>query len=461
MHGRYAVALRWKGASRASLALQAARPSLSAGPLSASDARCFASGPHFEGFPFGGGFPGGFQAPPRGNSDKYYNVLGIDKSASQDDIKRAYKKAAMSNHPDRGGDEATFKEISKAYAVLSNPEKRAIYDQHGEEALENMEQGGGPQAGANPFDLFEQIFGFKGGGQRQRGKPRTPDSQYELQVSLEELYRGTSREIVFNRDALCRDCDGFGGHDRRTCPVCKGTGTQVHVHQVGPFLQQSQSVCGKCSGKGFIIPPGKSCKTCKSRGTVKERSTFTVDVERGLQDGHEFRFRGQADEALGHDAGDVVIIVMQRPHKVFHRSRDALIMTKSLTLSEALCGFQFSTTFLDGEELVIRSASGQVTKPGDVMIIEGKGMPRPHGQKPGDLHLILEVEFPKQLPPENHDKLREALGGDALPDKKSGTETARRLSPRATQTFKQQLAQEKHSRERGRGGQQQADCVQQ
>lgn len=459
MNRRCVAALRWTGASRASRCLQAARPSVAAGSLAGADSRCFASGPHFEGFPFGGGFPGGFQAP-RGNSDKYYNVLGIDKNASQDEIKRAYKKAAMTSHPDRGGDEATFKEISKAYSVLSNPEKRAIYDQHGEEALENMEQGGGQQAGANPFDLFEQIFGFKGGGQRQRGKPRTPDSQYELQVTLEDLYRGTTREIVFNRDALCRDCDGFGGHDRRTCPACKGTGVQVQVHQVGPFLQQSQSACAKCAGKGFIIPPGKSCKTCKGRGIVKERSTFTVDVERGLQDGHEFRFRGQADEAPGHDAGDVVIIVRQKPHKVFHRVRDGLVMTKSLTLSEALCGFQFSTTFLDGEQLVVRSASGQVIRPGDIMIIEGKGMPRPHGQSPGDLHLILEVEFPKELSPESHDKIRDVLGGERLPEKEPGTPIARRLGPKASQNVKQLLAEEAQSKDR-RGHQQQAECVQQ
>lgn len=425
--------------------------------------RCLASGPHFEGF-FGGGFPGGGfpggQQPPRGqgDNDKFYKLLGIDKGASDDQVKRAYKKLAMKHHPDRGGDEATFKEISKAYNVLSTPEKRAIYDAHGEEALNNMDQGGGPQGGPDPFDLFSQIFGFNAGGQRQRGKPRTADSTYELQVTLEELYKGTSRDIVFNREAVCGSCNGHGGLDVRQCPVCNGTGQQVTMHQMGPFMQQVASPCGRCGGKGMVIPPGGECKKCKRKGTVKEKKTFSVDVEAGFADGREFRFRGQADEAPGHDAGDVVILIRQKPHKVFHRAQDALVMTKTITLSEALCGFQFSTTFLDGSELTIKSSPGQVIRPGDIMTTEGKGMPRPHGQKPGDLHLILEVDFPKEVPIESHNKLREVLGGEDLPDDPSA-EVASKLGGRRVQALKQQMAQDARGQERGgRGG---VECAQQ
>jgi DnaJ family protein A protein 2 len=359
---------------------------------------------------------------------------------------------------DRGGDEGTFKDISKAYNVLSTPEKRAIYDAHGEDALNNMEQGGGPQGGPDPFDLFSQIFGFNAGGQRQRGRPRTQDSTYELQVTLEELYRGTSREIVFNRDAVCGKCNGHGGLDVRQCSHCNGTGQQVSMHQMGPFMQQVQSPCPRCAGRGIVIPPGQDCKTCKRKGTVKQRNTFSVEVEAGFGDGHEFRFRGQADEAPGHDPGDVVILIRQKPHKVFHRVKDALVMTKTITLSEALCGFHFSIPFLDDTELTIKSAPDQVIRPSDIMVIPGKGMPRAHGQKAGDLHLILEVDFPKDVPAESHERIREVLGGEGFPEDLSA-EVATKLNSRQKQNLKEQMAaHESRGRERGRGG---VECAQQ
>lgn len=429
----------------------AAAAAAPAAGVAAGQRQRFASGPNFEGF--FGGFPGqGFGGPPRGgNSDKFYTLLGVEKSATDDDIKRAYKKLAMEHHPDRGGDEGTFKDISKAYNVLSSPEKRAIYDAHGEEALNNMEQGGGPQGGPDPFDLFSQIFGFNVGGQRQRGRPRTADSTYELQVTLEELYRGTSRDIVFNRDTVCGACNGHGGLDVRQCSTCNGTGQQVTMHQMGPFMQQVQSPCGRCAGRGIVIPPGKDCKTCKRKGTVKQRNTFGVEVEAGFLDGHEFRFKGKADEAPGHDPGDVVILIRQKPHKVYHRSKDALVVKKTITLSEALCGFHFSMPFLDDSELTVQSAPSQVVRPGDIVTVEGKGMPRPHGQKPGDLHVILEVDFPKDVPRDSHDKIREVLGGEGLPDD-STAEVATKLNPRQVQNLKQKMAEDARGPERGRGG---------
>jgi DnaJ family protein A protein 2 len=265
---------RAKGAARAALQYAAA-PSLRQPPLRREPLvlakRCLASGPNFGGFPFGGGFPGG-GAPPSGDSEKYYKLLDVSKQATDKEIKQAYKKLAMKHHPDRGGDEDTFKSISKAYEVLTNPEKRQIYDQYGEEGLENMEQGsGGPGPGTDPFDLFSQIFGFNAGGRSQRGRPVTPDSTYELQLSLEELYTGTSRNIVFTRDALCGTCNGEGGQDRKQCSRCGGTGRQIHMQQMGLFVQQVQTVCSACDGKGHIIPPGKTCKDCKGKCTVKEK----------------------------------------------------------------------------------------------------------------------------------------------------------------------------------------------
>lgn len=463
-------------AAQACHALVACRPMQRRAPAAVAlgrQCRAFAGRAHFDGFPGGfGGFPGQAGAK-RGDSDKFYNLLGVDRSCNEKQLKQAYKKQAMQHHPDKGGDDKIFKEISRAYEVLTDPEKRQIYDQYGEEGVDNLEQGGGGgghQAGMDPFDLFSSIFGFNaaGGQRRQRGRPVTPDSVYELQLGLEELYAGAKRDIVFNRDATCGSCEGKGGTDTKKCMRCDGTGVQVTLQQLGIMVQQVQSPCSPCGGKGYTIPPDCTCKACRGKGTIKEKKNFDIDIEAGAKDGTEYRFRRQADERPGHDAGDVVIVLREKTHKTFQRIQDSLIMSKRLSLTEALCGFQFSTTFLDGEELVVRSTPGQVLKPGTLMIIEGKGMPRAHGQKPGDLFLNLEVDFPNSVSPEAQERILAALGGEALPaEAPLGAAAARPLSERQTQEVKRKFAnsarEQEAGRQRGRGGGEAggADCVQQ
>lgn len=420
------------------------------------------------GFNFGGGFHGFRQGqhnghPHGGGDSKLYELLGVDRNATESEIKSAYKKQAMQHHPDRGGDEATFKNISKAYEVLSSPEKRQIYDAYGEQGLDNAEQGGGgPGMGTDPFDLFSQIFGFNAAGQRQpRGRPRTQDAVYELQLSLEELYQGTSRTIAFTRDVVCGTCDGRGGHNVRECQRCRGTGQQVHMQQMGVFVQQVASQCSACSGKGYVMDPGDVCGSCKGKTTVTEKKRFSIDVEAGAADGHEFRFSGQAHELPGHDTGDVVVVVKAQPHSKFHRVGDSLVMAKKVSLVEALCGFHFSTPFLDGGDLQVQSKPGQIVKDGDMMTIPGRGMPRQGGQQPGDLFLKLEVDFPSSLSPEQRDQLQGVLGGGALPaELPAGAQTATRMTPSQVQAQKQRWAQ-RTKRQRQAQPQEGAECVQQ
>eukprot|EP00927_Polykrikos_kofoidii_P000935 TRINITY_DN10349_c1_g1_i1.p1 TRINITY_DN10349_c1_g1~~TRINITY_DN10349_c1_g1_i1.p1 ORF type:complete len:483 (+),score=97.32 TRINITY_DN10349_c1_g1_i1:107-1555(+) len=443
-------------AAKAFAAVEASSPVASASPLARKQ-----QSRHF----FGGGFHGQSGGVPKGDSEKFYNLLDISKDSDEAQIKQAYKKQAMKHHPDRGGDEATFKQISKAYEVLSNPEKKQIYDTYGEEALDQMGQGEG-EASGNPFDLFSSIFGFGAGGGRRspRGKPVTADSVYELQLSLEDLYGGTRREVVFNRDALCTSCNGKGGHDVKRCHTCRGSGMEVRIQQMGPMVQQIQQQCSTCRGKGNIIPPKSVCQTCNSRCTVKEKKTFNIDVQAGAIDGSEFRFRGQADEKPDHDAGDVVIVVREKAHKTFQRVKDTLFMTKTITLSEALCGFQFSTRFLDGEDITIWSSPGQVVRPGDMMVVQGKGMPRPHGQKPGDLIVHLDVQFPHSIPKNGQDKLRDVLGGEAVPENLPLGDVEARV---ASQDVKRRLAhearQQQHQKQQQHQQQQQSqtECKQQ
>lgn len=230
----------------------------------------------------------------------------------------------------------------------------------------------------------------------------------------------------------------------------------ITMQQNGFFTQQFHSACGSCAGKGYTTKT--ECSDCKGKCTVQENKTFSVDIEPGAPDGQQFQFRGQADEAPGHDPGDVVIVVKEKSHKTFKRMNDALLMTKKISLAEALCGFEFSTVFLDGKELVIRSKPGKVVKPNQLMRIAGKGMPRKHGQKPGDLFVQIEVEFPADVPAESREKLADLLGGKALPEEQTpGTAVAESLSPTQTAEMMHRWSQ---SSQQARGGQQ-VGCSQQ
>nr|GMD07508.1 DnaJ protein homolog [Ipomoea batatas] len=233
------------------------------------------------------------RAPKKSDNTKYYEILGVPKEASQDDLKKAYRKAAIKNHPDKGGDPEQFKELAQAYEVLSDPEKREIYDQYGEEALkEGMGSGGGMH---DPFDIFQSFFGgsrFGGGGSsRGRRQRRGEDAVHPLKVSLEDLYNGTSKKLSLSRNVLCVKCKGKGS---KSADECKGTGETIND---------------------------------KDRWKVLE-----VHVENGMQNGQKITFPGEADEAPDTVTGDIVFILQQKEHLKFKRKGDDLFFEHTLTL---------------------------------------------------------------------------------------------------------------------------------
>lgn len=340
------------------------------------------------------------RGPKKSDSTKYYEILGVSKSASQDELKKAYKKAAIKNHPDKGGDPEKFKELAHAYDVLCDPEKREIYDQYGEDALKEGMGGGGPAH--NPFDIFESFFGGGafGGGSSSRGRRQKhgEDVVHTLKVSLEDLYNGTSKKLSLSRNALCQKCKGKGSKSGVSgrCYGCQGTGMKITTRQIGlGMIQQMQHVCPECRGTGEVISDRDKCPQCKGNKVTQEKKVLEVHVEKGMQHGQKITFEGQADEAPDTITGDIVFVLQLKEHPKFKRKFDDLYVEHTLNLTEALCGFQFALTHLDGRQLLIKSNPGEVIKPGQSKAINDEGMP--HHQRPfmrGRLYIHFNVEFP-------------------------------------------------------------------
>ncbi|CAL9108594.1 unnamed protein product [Musa textilis] len=347
------------------------------------------------------------RAPKKSDNTKYYEVLGVPNSANQDELKKAYRKAAIKNHPDKGGDPEKFKELAQAYEVLSDPEKREIYDKYGEDALkEGMGGGGGGGGFHSPFDIFEQFFGgstfgggsFGGGSSRGGRQKQGEDVVHSLKVSLEDVYNGTSKRLSLSRNALCQKCKGKGSKSGASgrCYGCQGTGMRTVTRQIGlGMIQQMQHVCPECRGSGEVISDKDKCPQCKGNKVVQEKKVLEVHVEKGMQHGQKIVFQGEADEAPDTVTGDIIFVVQLKEHPKFRRKDDDLYIDHTICLTEALCGFQFVLTHLDGRQLLIKSNPGEVVKPGQYKAIDDEGMPH-HGRPfmKGRLYVQFNVEFP-------------------------------------------------------------------
>merc|ERR1740138_1590503 len=275
------------------------------------------------------------------DTTKLYKLLEVDKNSSEADIKKAYRKLAVKHHPDKGGDPEKFKEITRAYEVLSDSEKRSKYDRYGEEGLED---GGGA---GDPSDIFDAFFGGGGrrGGGGQKRRQKTKDVEQALKVTLEQLYNGTSKKMAITRQVIDKK------RGVQECRECDGRGVKVEVIRMGPMIQQMQSACRSCGGQG---------KTFK---TKQDREVLEVHIQKVSPDNHKVVFREMADEHPDMDTGDVHFVLKQQEHAVFKRRGADLFIERNISLVEALCGFEMELEHLDGRKLLIKTNPGDIVKP--------------------------------------------------------------------------------------------------
>jgi len=361
---------------------------------------------------------------------KFYETLGVAPTATDQELKKAYKVNALKFHPDKNANnpeaETKFKEISHAYEILSDSQKRSIYDQYGEAGLEGGAGGGGMAA----EDLFAQFFGggsfggglggmFGGMGGGSRGPPKARTIHHTHKVSLEDIYRGKVSKLALQRSVICPKCEGRGGKEGavRRCSGCDGHGMKTMMRQMGPMIQRFQTVCPDCNGEGEIIKEKDRCKGCGGKKTTVDRKVLHVHVDRGVRSGTKVEFRGEGDQAPGVQAGDVVFEIEQKPHPRFTRKEDDLIYRAEIELVTALAGGTLFIEHLDERWLTVEIQPGEAIANDAVKMLRGQGMPSPRHHDHGNMYIQFSVKFPEPgwtQDPTAFDALRKILPAPSL-----------------------------------------------
>ncbi len=364
----------------------------------------------------------------------YYEVLGVSRDASEDEIKKAYKKLARKYHPDMNpGDkeaEEKFKEVNEANEVLSDPEKKARYDQFGFAGVDPNYGAGTGAGGYGPGgfdfgdlgDIFGSFFGGGFGGTRQRNGPQRGESiRASVAISFTEAAFGCEKDVTLERSEQCHTCKGSGcapGTTPEICPDCRGTGTVMRSQRTPFGVMQSQMPCQKCGGTGKIIH--QPCSECHGSGSVRKRKTIKVTIPAGIDDGQTISLRGQGHAGKnGGPSGDLLITVMVRPHEIFRREGTAVFCEAPITFTQAVLGAELEIPTIDGK---VKYTIPEGTQTGTVFRLKGKGIPVLNGRGRGDQYVTVTIETPRDLNKEQKEALRkfsETLGEDNYEKQKS------------------------------------------
>ena len=337
---------------------------------------------------------------------KLYDELGVSPNASESELKKAYRKLSVKWHPDKNPnnkEEATkkFQEISEAYSILSDPEKRSTYDQVGMDFVKN--QSGGP--GMDPSDIFSQFFGgnspfgggspfgFSFGGRGGPQQKRQEDINVKINVTLEQIYNEEFVDINYPQKVYCKDSDGTGTKSKKEpiCPDCNGQGKKVQVVRMGPMIQQMVQDCQKCRGTGKFVPENDKCPSCSGKGFNVKTKSLRIPLRNGLERGNKIQLEKKGHQ-LKDGKTDLIIVIDEIPHKNFKRDGSNLITEVTLELYQSLFGFDKIIKHLDGTNLHISSSSK--IEDGDIKRIVNKGMMNLKTKIPGDLFIVFKVKYP-------------------------------------------------------------------
>jgi molecular chaperone DnaJ len=367
----------------------------------------------------------------------YYEILGTEREASDEEIKKAYRKLAVKYHPDKNpGDktaEERFKELGEAYEVLSDPQKRAAYDQYGHAAFDRRAGGFARGGFHDPFEVFREVFGggglfgdlFGGGGFDPSQPQRGDDLRYDMEISFEDAAHGCEREIPITKQERCDSCDGKGaepGSRVKTCATCGGRGQVMTSRGIFSIAQ----TCPQCQGAGQVLE--KPCKTCRGSGRRERSSKITLRIPAGVDTGSRLRSAGNGEAGFRRGPpGDLYVVIHVRPHEIFQRDGDDMLCEVPMSFVQAALGAEIEVPTLDGHASIKVPAG---TQPGTMFRLKGKGVKNIQGYGHGDLHVRMNVEVPTHLSTAQKAKLEEfaeLLSGKENPLSQSFFEKAKNL----------------------------------
>ena len=343
-----------------------------------------------------------------------YEVLSVERGAGPDDIKKAYRTLAVKHHPDKNpGDksaEEKFKELGEAYDILSDPQKRALYDQHGHAAFDRRAGGFGAGGFHDPLDIFREVFGgsgifenlFGGGSSDSTQPQRGNDLRYDMEITFEDAAHGCEKEIALTKPDTCETCQGSGaepGSRARTCPNCRGRGQVINSRGIFSIAQN----CPNCQGAGQVFE--KPCKSCRSEGRRERSSKIKLRIPAGVDTGSRLRSAGNGEAGFrGGPAGDLYVVLHVKAHSIFQRDGDDLLCEVPVSFIQAALGAEIEVPALDGKA-AIKVPPG--TQPGTMFRLKGKGIMNVQGYGHGDLHVRINVEVPTHLSAAQKAKLQE------------------------------------------------------
>lgn len=346
----------------------------------------------------------GFQGYDVSGDTKYYELLEVPQTASTEEIKQSFRNLVIKNHPDKGGDAEKFKEITHAYEILVNTEKRAIYDRYGEEGLEN------DFVTSDDFvDPFDEFSNSANKAKETKKVIKTEDIHHDLPITLEELYKGVEKSFTINRTKICSSCKGYGAKNPgnvHKCKKCNGIGKILK----GKFIDTEtltgvEEICPDCKGEGTIIKKQDKCKVCNGKKTVRIKEVMKVIIKPGSEDGDTVKIVGCADELPHSLPGDIIFHIKEKDHQIYQRQGSDLLCVKTISLVDALTGVDFTIPHLNGENITIQSKPNDIYSFGAIRAVDSLGMPNIEGNGYGRLFIKYKIEMPKSLTEEQKKEL--------------------------------------------------------